>query len=108
MVNKIKKKIKELIKDFKALQFSKIITLVLIAMNFITWLLGLIFFWKELDYFNYMLEFTKSLSEIVLPYFCLSAADRMVYIAQYAEKYFENVNKGKNKKQKSIEEVEEE
>lgn len=80
----------------KTLQFSKIITVILILMNIVTWSLGLVFFWEELDYFNYMLEFTKSLSEVVLPYFCLSAADRMVYIAQYVEQYFENKNKSEN------------
>ena len=77
----------------KTLQFSKIITLVLILMNICTWVLGLVLYFNELDYFNYMLDFTRSLSEVILPYFCLSAADRMVYIAQYVEKYFENKNK---------------
>lgn len=77
----------------KTLQFSKIITIVLILMNISTWALGLVLYFDELDYFNYMLEFTKSLSEVVLPYFCLSAADRVVYIAQYVEKYYENKNK---------------
>lgn len=77
----------------KTLQFSKIITIVLIFMNILTWVLGLVLYFNELDYYSYMLEFTKSLSEVVLPYFCLSAADRMVYIAQYVETYYENKNK---------------
>lgn len=80
----------------KTLQFSKIITIVLIFMNILTWALGLVLYFDELDYFNYMLEFTKSLSEVVLPYFCLSAADRAVYIAQYVEMCFENINKKKD------------
>ena len=80
----------------KVLQFSKVITVVLILMNIVTWGLGLWLYFDELDYFNYMLEFTKSLSEVVLPYFCLSATDRMVYIAQYVEQYFKNKNKSEN------------
>lgn len=74
----------------KIFQFSKIITLVLIVMNIVTWIRGMKLYWNELDHFNYMLEFTKSLSEVVLPYFCLSMTDRMVYIAQYVKDYFEN------------------
>lgn len=76
----------------KVMQFSKIITLVLIVMNIVTWGVGMYLYWNELDHFSYMLDFTKSLAEVVLPYFCLSAADRMVYISENVKNYFENKN----------------
>lgn len=79
----------------KLIQFSKIITLTLIVMNVITWVMGMKLYWSELDHFNYMLDFTRSLAEVVLPYFCLSAADRMVYISENVKEYFENEKKAK-------------
>lgn len=66
----------------KKLQFSKIITLCILLMISISWCVGLFIYWDELDHFNYLLDFTQSMAVGVLPYFCLSAADRIVYAQQ--------------------------
>lgn len=66
----------------KKIQFSKVITLFILSMITISWLIGLFIYWDELDYYNYILEYTQNMAIGVLPYFCLSAADRLVYFQQ--------------------------
>lgn len=66
----------------KKIQFSKVITLFILSMITISWLIGLFIYLDELDYYNYILEYTQNMAIGVLPYFCLSAADRLVYFQQ--------------------------
>ena len=66
----------------KKIQFSKLITLIILFLITVTWVLGLIIYWDELDYFNYILDYTQAMALGVLPYFCLSATDRLVYMQQ--------------------------
>ena len=63
----------------KKIQFSKVITVFILVLISITWLIGLVTYWDELDHFNYLLDYTQSMALGVIPYFCLSATDRMVY-----------------------------
>ena len=70
----------------KKYQFSKIITAFLLTIITITWLIGLVVYWKELDYFNYILDYTQSVALGVMPYFVLSATDRLVYIQEMKNK----------------------
>ena len=64
------------------MQFSKKITIIILSIITITWLMGLCLYWDELDYFNYMLDYVQNMALGVLPYFCLSATDRLVYMQQ--------------------------
>lgn len=66
----------------RKIQFSKIITLFILLMITVSWCVGLFVYWDELDHFNYLLDYTQSMAVGVLPYFCLSAADRFVYAQQ--------------------------
>lgn len=61
------------------LQYSKIITTIILVVATITWIVGLILYWDQVALFNYLLDYVQSLSIAVLPYFCLSATDRLVY-----------------------------
>lgn len=70
----------------KKIQFSKIVTAFILIIITITWLIGLVVYWKELDYFNYLLDYTQSIALGVMPYFVLSAADRLVYIQEIKNK----------------------
>lgn len=66
----------------KKLQFSKIITLLLLLVITISWLRGLILFWDELDYYHYVLDYTQTMFSAIVPYCALSATDRLVYMQQ--------------------------
>ena len=66
----------------KKMQFSKKITILILSIITITWVLGLFLYWDELDHFNYMLDYVQNMALGVLPYFCLSATDRIVYMQQ--------------------------
>lgn len=63
----------------KKLQYSKIVTSIVLSIITITWLIGLIRYWSSIEYFNYILDYTQAMALGVLPYFCLSAVDRIVY-----------------------------
>lgn len=64
------------------LQFSKVVTFVILAIITITWGIGLFLYWDNVDLFNYLLDYVSSVGLGVMPYFCLSAMDRINYIMQ--------------------------
>ena len=66
----------------KKIQFSKLITLFILAVITISWLRGLVLFWDELDYFHYVLDYTQTMFSAIAPYCLLSATDRFVYAQQ--------------------------
>lgn len=70
----------------KKIQYSKIITTMILVIATITWLVGLVLYWDHIDLFNYLLDYVQSLSVAVLPYFCLSATDRLVYMQEAKSK----------------------
>ena len=70
----------------KKYQFSKVITAFILLIITLTWLVGLIVYWNELDHFNYLLEYTQSIALGVMPYFVLSATDRLVYYQEAKNK----------------------
>ena len=74
LVQPEKKKIK--------IQFSKIITVFILLIITVTWAIGLYHYWNDINLYNYILDYVTNISLGVLPYFCLSAMDRVNYIMQ--------------------------
>lgn len=66
----------------KTIQFSKVVTGIILLIITITWAVGLIRYWNHIELFNYLLDYTQAMSLGVLPYFILSATDRLVYISE--------------------------
>ena len=69
-------------KPGKKIQTSKLITCFLLSIWTITWVYGLIQTEKDINMLPSLYEYVQGCLIAVLPYFFLSATDRMVYIAQ--------------------------
>lgn len=69
-------------KQSKKVQFSKIITLVLLVMNFLTWLVILIRTWGEIEYLHLLPDFLTTTTTSILPYCTIAVADRIQYALQ--------------------------
>lgn len=78
-------------KQKKKIQFSKFITLFILVIITITWLIGLIVYWDEVNLFNYLLDYVERVSLGTLPYFCLAACDRLNWTMQAK---YQNQNRG--------------
>lgn len=63
-------------------QFSKMVTIILLLMNFATWLIILINTWGNLDYIHVLSDFITTTTVSVMPYFALTVADRIQYALQ--------------------------
>lgn len=66
----------------KKFQFSKVITVFILAIITVTWLIGLFLYFDHIEYFNYLLDYVQACALGVMPYFCLSMMDRVQYIMQ--------------------------
>ena len=70
----------------KKYQFSKIITAFILTIITVTWLIGWFLYWNHIEYFNNILNYVQACALGVMPYFCLSATDRIVYAVQAKQK----------------------
>lgn len=66
----------------KKFQFSKAVTCFLLAMITITWIYGLFIYKDHVEYFSNILNYVQACVTAVMPYFCLSMADRVQYAIQ--------------------------
>ena len=64
------------------IQFSKLITAVILTIITATWAIGLYKYWNEVNLYSYLMDYVSTVSLGVLPYFCLSAVDRFNYAMQ--------------------------
>lgn len=69
-------------KKSRKLQYSKVITSIILAIIVITWLYGIYVYRESIDYFYNILQFVQAMALGVMPYFCLSAVDRIQYMIQ--------------------------
>lgn len=61
----------------KLKQVSKLVTFVLLLIDISTWLIIVIQTWGQLEYLNLLSEFTLGMVRDIIPYFSLTAIERI-------------------------------
>lgn len=79
---------KEIVYVKKALQFSKVVTFILLVMSVTTWLFGFVKFWLNEVTFVELADYTKDTALNMMPYFCLAASDRFRDAAELFARHF--------------------
>lgn len=66
----------------KKMQYSKVVTSLILLIITVTWIIGLFVYKDSVEYFESILNYVQACSLGVMPYFCLSAVDRIQYMVQ--------------------------